>query len=98
MPTRSYPPTTTRSINTCGTSMTDQTILSKNLYVPMTGFSIDADVGDLSDMEPLVYMDDCQLIANVDVHGTNDFNRLTCSAHPELDATGNFGCVECSRC
>ncbi len=80
-----------RRINTCGTSMTDQKILSKDVYVAVTGASIDADIGTLSDMEPLVYMDDCQLIANADVHGTWDFNRLTCSAHPELEVKGNWG-------
>lgn len=81
------------SVNTCGSSFSDQSELSLDSYVAMSGKSFDADVGDLIDMEPMVYKDDCALFSNIDISNTNDYNRLTCASHPEQDATGNYGYV-----
>ncbi len=37
------------------------------------------------------YADDCQLLANVDVSGSNDFNRLSCANNPEAVDGENYG-------
>ena len=77
--------------NICGASTDSKTTLTQNAYVPMTLRTFDADRGTLIAQEPLVYQSDCQLFANIDSANTQDYNRLSCNAHPDLDQTGNFG-------